>query len=108
MGSFALRADELRVLGDACAEADLIERLQSALDADELMTTGSQGQPVVNPLVSELRQHRATLAGLLRQLKLPDDEQPGEVVGGDNRSTQARAAAIARWSRRGAAPSARA
>jgi hypothetical protein len=52
---------------------------------------------VINPLISELRQHRSTLASLLRQLKLPD-----ESVSAEARSTAARAAANARWSRRGA------
>jgi hypothetical protein len=59
---------------------------------------GSQGQDVINPLISELRQHRSTLAALLRQLKLPDDSASAA----EARSTSARAAANARWSRRGA------
>lgn len=100
-GGYALRPDEYRVLSDACREVDLIDRIQLELDSSDLMVTGSQGQPVVNPLAAELRQHRAALAALLRQLKLPDDDAPAV----DNRSTHARAAAIARWSRRGAAPS---
>lgn len=94
---FDLRADELRVLEDACREADLIDALADALDAEDLLVTGSKGQPVMNPLVPELRQHRATLAALFRQLRLPDDGDSPEA-----RSTQAREAANARWSRRGA------
>lgn len=96
---YDLRADELRVLEDACREADLVDVLSVALAASDPITKGSQGQPVVNPLVPEIRQHRATLAGLLGKLKLPDDEtsdSAGRV------SAQARAAANARWSRRGA------
>jgi hypothetical protein len=63
-----------------------------------LLVRGSQGQDVINPLISELRQHRATLASLLRQLKLPDESTRLA----EARSTSARAAANARWSRRGA------
>lgn len=98
-GKYALRADELRVLLDACREADLIDLLSESLAGSDPITRGSQGQPVVNPLVPEIRQHRATLAGLLGKLKLPDDEtsdSAGRV------SAQARSAANARWSRRGA------
>lgn len=96
-GKYDLRADELRVLEDACRESDLIDALGEAAESAEMIVTGSQGQPVINPLISELRQHRATLAGLLRQLKLPDEADTSEA-----RSTQARAAANARWSKRGA------
>ncbi|WP_029899535.1 hypothetical protein [Nocardia brasiliensis] len=93
-----LRPDELRVLREAAREVDLIDSLEAALARDAIMIRGSMGQRVVNPLITELRQHRGTLAALLRQLKLPDDdaEQAQE-----NRSTAARAAANARWSTRG-------
>lgn len=94
-GSYELRPDELRVLEDACREADLIDRLEDALSTAELIVHGSQGQPVSNPLVQEVRQHRATFAALLGRLKLPDEEAQA------SRSASARAAANARW-RRGA------
>ena len=96
---YALRVDELRILEDACREADLIDVLSVALTESSPITKGSQGQPVVNPLVPEIRQHRSTLSTLLGKLKLPDDEtsdSAGRV------SAQARSAANARWSRRGA------
>jgi hypothetical protein len=53
---------------------------------------GSMGQQVINPLISELRQHRATLASLLGRLNLPD-----EATDSVPRSVQARDAAHARW-----------
>jgi hypothetical protein len=96
-GSYDLRSDELRVLEDACREADLIDDLTSELVGADRIVRGSQGQPVINPLISEVRQHRATLAALLRQLKLPDESDTAEA-----RSTAARAAVNARWARRGA------
>jgi hypothetical protein len=95
--TYELRADELRVLEDACREVDLIERLEEALDGADLIVHGSQGQPVANPLVQELRQHRGTLKALLGSLKLPDED--GRQA--ESRSSSARAAAQARW-RRGA------
>ncbi|WP_228002151.1 hypothetical protein [Nocardia australiensis] len=97
VGKWDLRPDELRVLREAAGEVDLIDTLEQAAESAELIVRGSQGQPVINPLISELRQHRATLAGLLRSLKLPDETDTSEA-----RSTQARAAANARWSKRGA------
>lgn len=70
--AYELRPDEVRILIDACREADIIERLESELIDAELMVKGSMGQLVASPLVSEVRQHRATLAGLLGKLKIPD------------------------------------
>lgn len=94
-GQWTLRPDELRVLEDACREASLVDRIETELTNDDLMITGSQGQSVINPLVSEVRQHRGTLSALLRQLKLPDVDAPAE---GESRSSQARDAAKSRWS----------
>lgn len=90
-----LRPDELRVLADACAEADLVDDLALAMDGQPKLVTGSQGQQVINPLISEQRQHRMALASLLKQLRLPDEADTAEA-----RSTAARNAANARWGKR--------
>lgn len=100
-GKYELRADEQRILEDACREADLVDKISAQLAKDDLMVVGSMGQPVVNPMVAEVRQHRTALAGLLRGLKLPDDEGGSSEVGG-GLSAKNREAANARWSRRGA------
>lgn len=71
---FELRADELRLLEDACREIDLIERLDKELARGDLLVQGSMGQQVTNPLVGEIRQHRLALARLFNQLHLPDDD----------------------------------
>lgn len=95
---FDLRADEARVLEDACREADIIEKLEDAMVDAPLTVTGSMGQLVAHPLIQELRQHRGVLQRLLVSLKLPDDGAKA----GDTTSS-ARKAAEARWSgRRGA------
>lgn len=93
--SYVLRQDELEILKGACAEADLIVRMEEELVGSSLTVLGSQGQIVAHPLVQELRQHRATMAGLLRGLKLPD-EGGAEAVGNQHRS-----AAQERWATRG-------
>lgn len=94
---YDLRSDEARVLTDACREADLIDRIETEMSDASMIVKGSMGQPAINPMVSELRQHRGTLARMLGQLKLPDE--PGE---GSGESNQQRAAVNTRWSKRGA------
>lgn len=100
-GVYELRPDEIRILHDACREADIVERLEGELADAPLMVKGSMGQLVASPLVSEVRQHRTVLANLLKALKLPD-----EAAGADRKSQyvseQARAAARARWGTRSA------
>lgn len=96
-GSYKLRPDELRMLEDACREADLIDRLEAELVGAPLTVQGSQGQPVANPLIQEVRQHRQVLKGHLTSLKLPDE--PGDDASAG--SNAGRNLANARW-RRGA------
>jgi hypothetical protein len=93
---FDLRADELRVLEDCCREIDLIERLEQALQGSDLLVEGSMGQPVASPLVTEVRQHRGTLARLFASLKLPEDAGTSG-RSQEERSSAARKAAQARW-----------
>jgi hypothetical protein len=94
---YELRPDEVRMLGDAAREADIIDRLEAELADAPLMVKGSMGQLVASPLVSEVRQHRSVLASLLKSLKLPD--APAEAQRKQTLvSEQARAAARARWS----------
>lgn len=89
---YDLRPDELSVLADACREEDLIARMQAKLDdADtELIVHGSMGQPVANPMVQEIRQHRRTKLAILASLKLPDAPAG---VGNGSTPAQQRAAA---------------
>lgn len=94
--AFELRPDEMCVLEDACREADLIERLHAELATAELTTKGSMGQEVASPYVSEIRQHRAVLAGLLGKLKIPDSPA-GAARKRAVTSDAARSAARARW-----------
>lgn len=99
VGKWDLRPDELSTLEDACREVDIIAQMERFRMADdfEMFVRGSQGQQVINPVISELRQHAMAKKALLAQLKLPDEADTAEA-----RSTQARSAANARWSKRGA------
>jgi hypothetical protein len=96
---YKFRPDEARILQDCCAEIDLIDDLDVAQRGADRIAKGSMGQQVINPLISELRQHRATLANLLSKLNLPVDanETPDSVSSGRVRSTAARHAAHVRW-----------
>jgi len=91
---YELRPDEERILLDAAHEIDLIDTLAEAMKDAPLSVRGSQGQSVINPVIPELRQHRATLASLFKQLALPDEEMP---EGAKPRSVSARSAANKRW-----------
>lgn len=89
-GEYDLRFDELAVLEEACCEIDLIKSLQREFKkADSFTVKGSMGQEVAHPLISEIRQHRNSLAALLRQLKLPDEAKSD--------GNQQRDAANSRW-----------
>jgi len=89
-GAYELRADELDTLEDICREADLIDRLEEALAGSDLIVQGSQGQDVANPIISEIRQHRATKKSLWASMKLPDEVAPAA-------ANQQRSAAQSRW-----------
>ncbi|MGW9568819.1 hypothetical protein [Prescottella equi] len=67
------------LIEDACRTADVIDRLQTVVDAQDLRVRGSQGQPVAAPELAELRQYRALLGQLLNRLALPDTEELAEV-----------------------------
>jgi len=88
---YDLRPDELAILADAAHEADIIEKLKAEFAVRDLITTGSMGQDVAAPHVSEIRQHRMALAGLLGKLRLPDES------GGAARSEAGRALVNQRW-----------
>lgn len=94
-----LRPDEMRILEDACREATLVDKIEAALKAADLVTDGSTGQVRAHPLLSEVRQHRVAMTSLLARLALPDDEAEGRHDAA--RAEHARAAAFARWGQAG-------
>lgn len=98
-----LRPDELLLLEKACRTADDLDRLEEAMAVEPLTTTGSTGQVRAHPLLAEIRGMRQLLAALLRQLAVPDAEEPGAVgTVVSSTTSRARTAARARWEKRGA------
>lgn len=91
---YELRPDEYRILEDACRQTAIVDKLERELRGAPLIMKGSMGQPVPNPLLTEVRQHRGVAAALLKQLALPDPVEKVEPV---SRSVQARDAAKSRW-----------
>lgn len=105
-GEWELRPDELEILGAACRTLDLIQSMEQELEGQPRTVRGSQGQPVINPLVSELRFYRAALASHLRALRIPeDDAEDADVIPMDgrklSRSEAGKAGARGRWGNRG-------
>jgi hypothetical protein len=106
-----LSPPELWLLESAARQDDLIAELEAQWEelGRPTVAEGVARQAVAHPLVSELRQHRATLRQLVTAMKLPElraDDGPfveaGSVVGSDgpmSRSASGRVAARARWDR---------
>ena len=93
-----LTSQELVWLRQAGKLADIIALMEAALEGAQLIVKGYNGQPVSNPLLSELRMHRQLLAQTVARVDLKVfDEAP--VVGPGNRF---RDAAMSRWHRSGA------
>ena len=87
---------ERAAIESACRQADTNSDLEVALAVDGVVTTGSKGQPVTNPIVGELRQGRLAVARLLGDIGIPDPEaEKAETVA----SKRGRHAAEARWAK---------
>jgi len=87
---------ERRWLLDACREADLIADLMTHLEGAPRVVRGSQGQDVAHPLISEIRQHRVVLGGLLARVSVFDPRDASSGTGTRTTTAMARAAAYAR------------
>jgi pyruvate/2-oxoglutarate dehydrogenase complex dihydrolipoamide acyltransferase (E2) component len=94
--TYELRADELRLLTEACRTTDELERLRVALAEAEPVVAGSKGQVRPHPLIAEIRAHRLALRGLLASIGIEDaDAQDGDAAA--QRSQAGRALARQRW-----------
>lgn len=70
-----LDPDELLLLEEAARLADELDQMGVLLANSSLLSTGSRGQQVANPLIREIRGHRLALSRILRQLGAT---RPGE------------------------------
>jgi hypothetical protein len=90
-----LRPDEIAVLTEAAATRDVIASLAEATAREPAIVEGSKGQVIVHPGLQELRQQRALLASLLRQVGIPYPDEDG--WDGLSPSQRGRKAAAKRW-----------
>jgi hypothetical protein len=92
---------ETEALRQACHTADELSRIQFLLGKTNPLVQGSMGQPRINPLLAEARNHRRTLFRLLAVIKVPT--QHSSIIApqiANILSLRAKTAANARWSRR--------
>lgn len=94
VATFELERDELELLAEVCRTLDEIEQLREAVSVHGAVTEGSRGQVRTHPALGELRMARSTLARLLAQLALPDEQ--GQAPESFN-TARARKAANVRW-----------
>jgi P27 family predicted phage terminase small subunit len=92
---FDFNGAEVELLKQLCDTIDEIAVLKRELDATGPMVSGSKGQPVLNPVFTQLASHRKVADQLTTALALPLE---GEAVG-QRRSARSKVAADARWRR---------
>ena len=97
-GAWRLDPDEVELATQACQLVDEIARLQVGLWQAGPLVAGSRNQQRPNPLLGELREHRKTLAAMLRGLRIPAREQQGSPSAS---SDAGRSLVAARWGKRG-------
>lgn len=85
---------EMELLRMAAFELDEIERMTLVVGQTGLAMKGERGGIATNPLIQEVRTHRAAFASLVAQLRI--DEQ-GSAGVGQVVSDLARHAALKRW-----------
>ena len=84
---------ESALLALAAQQADDLARLDDAIRGHGAMVEGSQGQPVVNPAISEARNARLAISRLLGALAIPNESGHA----GTEASRRGQRAARARW-----------
>jgi hypothetical protein len=74
VASFEFSDSEAQILIEVCRCMDRLDALNRTINEVGPMVIGSQGQPVVNPALTEARGQQQTLHRLLAALRLPDDD----------------------------------
>jgi hypothetical protein len=96
LADFDLNAAEMTLLDRAAALVDELARIEAEMAGRPLVTAGSRGQEVADPLLREHRQHSEVLQRILEAIGLP---ATGEDEGESGTSQRARRAAQVRWAR---------
>lgn len=86
---------ELEALRLAARQADDLAALEKVIAKEGVTSTGSAGQRIVHPAVTEARQARLAIGRLLNEVRFPDPE--GVLLNGTGRHAQS--AANTRWGR---------
>lgn len=84
------------LLHHAVAVSDALDRISEELAGASLVTTGSTGQRVAEPLLDAQRRHAARLTALIEAIRLPARD---EEYGRSSASRSAQRAAQARWAK---------
>jgi hypothetical protein len=71
VSGYELTPTEHELLHALCSSSDQLQRLNVALKACKLVSTGSQGQLTGHPLLQEARLHSELVRRLVDQLDLP-------------------------------------
>jgi hypothetical protein len=75
---YVLDPAEGAVLLQMCRLSDQLAQLQEEFSAENVTTVqGSRGQPVLNPILAEIRLTSLALAKLAAELDLPQPKSPG-------------------------------
>ncbi len=94
IADFELDVYDLILLECAARQADDVASLEALLAEQGLVVEGSQGQPRLSAVVTELRQSRLAFSRLLAEVGLPNDDQE---AGASPASRRAQKAADSRW-----------
>lgn len=79
LADYELNAAELALLDRAAALTDELERIEIEMAKRPLVTAGSRGQEVADPLLREHRQHSEVLQRIIEAIGLPmAGEEEGE------------------------------
>lgn len=94
-GRFTFSAEELALVLQVARTVQRLDDLEEAMSDQPYIVSGSQKQPVTNPLLDTIRSYRALYVTLLRQLDLPEDDDDEPLTAAQRKG---RHAAAVRWS----------
>jgi hypothetical protein len=92
VAKYVLSPGEMLILEMLCRTHDELDKMHEILADSEVVVRGSRGQPVMHPLLDEVRRHTLLVIKLTAALKLPAERKPAlRSVPGGNRGGSPRA-----------------